>query len=1231
MKCSANILINEIMYDPEPNDNYNEWIELYNPTNQSINVSGWTITDNSAKDYLEGDFDHGNGTTIIPPHSYAIITDHGTKIYENFSIPNNTIRLYVDGSSIGNGLGNNGDKLILKNNTEETIDAVEWIINYTDVPGMPIDAVEEGCSLSRYQNVDTNDSSKDFYEGVIPTPGSENTFVQESTLDIILYPRYIPKIQNNSEYSLPFAIKINMSNYIPDENYQLKSYVIGNFSSSWPASQTWDGMSWKYSNLYISTITTDNCGNWSGWQYLRFKKGYKEYESNIEKNNTAYLKVKIKKDDTSDEVSKNVYLLDMDNSTSNGTAGGCAIGVIKKNSTFLERKTTIVENKTGVTTGIYITENNEIDEDLISRPGYFKIPSPVDSNYTIKFLDDNGITIHAIYNVTIRQGKYGINIDSEETYHLVRKSETLDILLTVKNTGDFNDTINVGIVHVTEGWHATLEKRKISLNPKGTIDVNLHITPCREHSCISGTVTISVISENDVGESDEITFQLDILAPDLTIKNIKIYSEEGGETNTIGEGEIVKIKAFLKNIGNENTTNACVKFYCDYINKEHFIGNKSYDSVGKYQKYPLVRWDTKDVKPGNHTIFVIADEENHINELNEFNNKLSVEVNIFDTYPSKTRRGIIITELYYHTHAGIDNEYITICNPNPVSFNISSWYITNKPLKTKAKQTKIVFPNNTMIPPRACLYLTQNASAYNWETGEKPDFEYNVDSNYDVPQMYASKKFTLSNKGGIVVLKDWYNHTLDVVVYGESNYNYSGWNGTPIPGSGVGVILKRNFDEKGVPIDTNTSEDWVHPRRYGIGQSDFPYVNILCNGEITTFVSPDNSFETIIGELRKANDSIYFNIYEFTNPFLCDELIVALLRGVSVNIFLEGSPIGGIPDEEKYILNRIANYGGNIRFIVNNRENKVYARYTFDHGKYLVIDNKTVIVESCNWVKTGIPKDPTYGNREWGIIVRSEDVAEYFLNVFLDDWNPERCDSYSFYDMDLSVTPDFYMDKSVYRGSYEPQFESKSFIGNFSTIPVFSPDTSYKAIYDMINSATKSIYIEQLYIYRDWNDRTSPFVEHLVNKSNQGVDVKVILNYNPHYEPTNEKSNLTKQYFEEHGIEVKFIYSNWSYFSNVHNKGMIVDNKSVLIASINWNENSVIHNREAGIIIENEDVAQYYADVFFYDWNLSSPKAQKQEEKSSQTDYKNTIYIVIIFTMTFALVARDWRKRQWQM
>ncbi len=141
--------------------------------------------------------------------------------------------------------------------------------------------------------------------------------------------------------------------------------------------------------------------------------------------------------------------------------------------------------------------------------------------------------------------------------------------------------------------------------------------------------------------------------------------------------------------------------------------------------------------------------------------------------------------------------------------------------------------------------------------------------------------------------------------------------------------------------------------------------------------------------------------------------------------------------------------------------------------------------------------------------------------------------------------------------------------------------------------------------------------------------IKVIMNYNPTYESTNYYINITKSYLESYGIDVKYIYTNWSIFTNVHNKAMIVDNKTVLISSINWNENSVTRNRESGIIIKNSEIAKYYSDVFFYDWNISFPVKQKIVEETVPIDYKNSIYIVVIFTMTFALIARDWRKRQW--
>ena len=52
----------------------------------------------------------------------------------------------------------------------------------------------------------------------------------------------------------------------------------------------------------------------------------------------------------------------------------------------------------------------------------------------------------------------------------------------------------------------------------------------------------------------------------------------------------------------------------------------------------------------------------------------------------------------------------------------------------------------------------------------------------------------------------------------------------------------------------------------------------------------------------------------------------------------------------------------------------------------------------------------------------------------------------------------------------------------------------------------------------------------------------------------------------------------------VHNKGVIVDQRKVLISSINWNENSPTFNREAGVIIEHPGVGAYFSGIFEDDW-----------------------------------------------
>jgi hypothetical protein len=48
-----------------------------------------------------------------------------------------------------------------------------------------------------------------------------------------------------------------------------------------------------------------------------------------------------------------------------------------------------------------------------------------------------------------------------------------------------------------------------------------------------------------------------------------------------------------------------------------------------------------------------------------------------------------------------------------------------------------------------------------------------------------------------------------------------------------------------------------------------------------------------------------------------------------------------------------------------------------------------------------------------------------------------------------------------------------------------------------------------------------------------------------------------------------------------------VDGRIVFVSSINYSDESVDLNREAGLIIENEQVAQWYQAVYDYDWGIA--------------------------------------------
>ncbi len=84
-KDFQSVVINEFMYNPPGNkDKAREWVELYNLTDDAVDVTGWTIyTNNPAQaDPITVHPQFGSCSTTIPANGYAVITAETTEVYD---------------------------------------------------------------------------------------------------------------------------------------------------------------------------------------------------------------------------------------------------------------------------------------------------------------------------------------------------------------------------------------------------------------------------------------------------------------------------------------------------------------------------------------------------------------------------------------------------------------------------------------------------------------------------------------------------------------------------------------------------------------------------------------------------------------------------------------------------------------------------------------------------------------------------------------------------------------------------------------------------------------------------------------------------------------------------------------------------------------------------------------------------------------------------------------------
>ena len=373
--------------------------------------------------------------------------------------------------------------------------------------------------------------------------------------------------------------------------------------------------------------------------------------------------------------------------------------------------------------------------------------------------------------------------------------------------------------------------------------------------------------------------------------------------------------------------------------------------------------------------------------------------------------------------------------------------------------------------------------------------------------------------------------------------------------------------------------DW-DTRVLMIGQSRFSTEEFHGVGGVV-FVSPDCSLAIYEETVAAARTELLVNVYEFSSPRMVQLLSDASGRGVAVKVFLEGGPVGGISDEEKGAITSLQAAG--IPVLVMASGNAAHPPYRFNHAKYLVIDRSRVFITSENFKSHGFPEAGRSGNRGWGVVVEDDGLAQYFAAVYTHDVTGGWCSEPSF-----TGGGEEYAWARPYQAHFPPYRFSDA-----TVVPVLSPDTSH-LIRGMIRKSEKSIDIEQAYITNTSDGTFNPYLLETIDAARRGVRVRILLDsYSYNVEGPEDNDELVRLLNvlaerEKIPLEARCADLPGRNLIKIHNKGVIVDGRWVLVSSINWNDNSPTFNREAGVIIDHYGVAGYLTRVFEDDWEGSA-------------------------------------------
>lgn len=389
-----------------------------------------------------------------------------------------------------------------------------------------------------------------------------------------------------------------------------------------------------------------------------------------------------------------------------------------------------------------------------------------------------------------------------------------------------------------------------------------------------------------------------------------------------------------------------------------------------------------------------------------------------------------------------------------------------------------------------------------------------------------------------------------------------------------------------------------------------PLTAVTRSMTIIAHASPDDGYPVLTDFLAKTTSHLTVAMYDFTSGDLLNAMKAAIspAGGRPFQMVLDHPPrnkTANQPDDVTAQDLQQADPKAKVWWALEDHDPKA-AKWIYPtayHIKVIVRDSNSFWLSSGNLNVSNQPNlaanNPKRGSlstadRDWHVIVMDQGLAQlyeaYINHDFVVASSNQALGSPALRTKIQHAAKKFNVEHNKSSHTRVARKPSKpSILGMhrvFSNVPVtiqplLTPDpgtvpTLYvQKVLDLIQSAKRSVYMQTQYVHPSGQPADKDFttlVEALSKAHKAGLDVRLITSQ---YENTSQWVEKLHEFDLDQVLRIQ---------ERVHNKGIVVDSKVVMVSSQNWSGDGTLRNRDAGLIIENADIAQYFEAIFLDDW-----------------------------------------------